>query len=120
MSLDTAPAIVESFFEQAEVAGLLLPDGWYGGRPMENHHRLTFVAQRPKRLLIELDDRILLSFSGRPKVEVATTKHALMAGTPTLIISGFGQAVLEYLEYVNDAPHVKSYTDGAVSLVAPS
>jgi hypothetical protein len=43
-----------------------------------------------------------------------------MAGTPTLIISGFGQAVLEYLEYVNDAPHVKSYTDGAVSLVAPS
>jgi hypothetical protein len=111
-------AVVESFFQQVKFAGLLLPDGWYGGRPMENRHRLTFVAQRPKRLLIELDDRILLSFSGDPTVQVTKTEHAMTDGTPTLVVSGFRQAVVDYLEYVNDSLHVRPYAAGAVSFVA--
>jgi hypothetical protein len=111
---------VQSFFDQALVAGLLLPDGWFGGRPMETHHRLTFVVHRPNRLLIELDERMLLSFSGAPAAEVKTLDLALADGTATLVISGFQQCVVEFLEYGSDAPHVASYTDDRVCFVAPT
>lgn len=115
-----AESTVRAFFEKVGVGGLLLPDGWFGGRPMEGHHRLTFVKALPKRLLIELDDQLLLSIVGEPRVEVTTTDLALADGTPTLMIEGFSQAVFEYLEYVNETPHVTSYRDGRISLVSPT
>lgn len=111
---------VMGFFDRAGVAGLLLPDGWFGGRPMEGHHSLSFVAARPKRLLIELDDQLLLSFSGSPEVFETVTEFALVEGTPTLVVEGFRQLVFDYLEYVNETPHVVSYTDGRVCLVSPT
>jgi hypothetical protein len=112
--------MVKGFFAKCEVAGLLLPDGWFGGRPMENQHRLTFVAQRPKRLLVELDDQILLSFSGGAVVTETTSQHALLGGTPTLVVSGFRQCVVEYLQYGSDAPDTASYRAGQVQFVAPT
>jgi hypothetical protein len=119
VAVDASARAVNAFFDRVTVAGLLLPDGWFGGRPMENQHRLTFVAERPKRLLIELDEQVLLSFSGRPDVNVITTDHAMARGTPTLEISRFRQCVIEYLEYGNDAPHSRSFLDGRVLLVSP-
>lgn len=110
---------VRDFFQEAQVAGLRLPDGWFGGRPMEGHHRLTFVVALPKRLLIELDDQLLLSIVGRPRIVATTTDLALADGTSTLVIEGFSQAVFEYLEYVNETPHVASYTEGRISFVSP-
>jgi hypothetical protein len=117
---DDLELTVRRFFDEALVAGLMLPDGWFGGRPMETHHRLTFLAARPKRLLIELDDQLLLSFPGRPEIELTTSELALADGTATLAISGYAQCVLEYLEYGNDRPHVVSYSVGEVYLVAPT
>jgi hypothetical protein len=111
---------ITEFFERAKGADLLLPDGWFGGRPMENRHRLTFVVERPKRLLIELDDQVLLSFSGPVKVEETRTNYALADGTPTLLIEGFTQLVIDFLEYVSETPHVSSYSEGRVYLVAPT
>lgn len=111
---------VRRFFDEALVAGLLLPDGWFGGRPMETHHQLTFVAARPKRLLIELDEQMLLSFAGQPIVEQTTSDLALADGTTTLVISGYRHCVLEYLEYGNDTPHVLTYAEGRVCFVAPT
>ena len=119
MTANDIEEAVRGFFAEASVAGLLLPDGWFGGRPMENHHRLTFVASRPKRLLIELDENVLLSFSGAPTVERASSAHAAADGTRTLVISGYRQCVLDFLEYVNETPHTASYTEGSVYLVAP-
>jgi hypothetical protein len=101
---------VREFFDAVEVAGLLLPDGWFGARPMENHHTLTFVASRPKRLLVELDHQLLLSFSGKPVVERTPSE---------LVIHSYRQCVFEWLEYVNETPHVATYTEGRVRLVAP-
>jgi hypothetical protein len=87
---------------------------------MENQHRLTFVAGLSERLLIELDDQLLLSIVGKPTVEVTTTDLAMSAGTPTLVIEGFSQVVFEYLEYVNETPHVRSYSDGRICCVSPT
>jgi hypothetical protein len=112
--------VVRGFFEKAQFAGLLLPDGWFGGRPMEGHHRLTFVSALSKRLLIELDDQLLISIVGEPRVQETTTDLALAGGTPTLVIEDFSQAVFEYLEYVNETPHVTSYTDGRICFVSPT
>jgi hypothetical protein len=113
--------VISEFFDRVRDVGLLLPDGWFGGRPMDGQFRLTFVAQRPKRLLLELDDQLLFSFSGHPVVSETTTQLASMSGTPTLIIRDFSQCVLEYLEYgKNERPHERAYLEGEVLLVAPT
>lgn len=111
---------VQRFFDRAGVAGLLLPDGWFGGRPMEGHHSLSFVVARPKRLLIELDNQLLLSFSGTPRITETVTELALAGGTVTLVVDSFRQLVFEYLEYVNETPHVVPYAEGRVYLVSPT
>jgi hypothetical protein len=113
-------AKVQAFFDDVLVAGLVLPDGWFGGRPMESHHRLTFVADRPKRLLVELDELLLLSFSGSPQVERTSSDLALAEGTPTLVIRGFQQCAVEYLEFANEAAHLDRFVEGQVLLVAPT
>jgi len=113
-------AVVRRFFDEVLVAGLLMPDGWFGGRAMEGHHRLTLVVSRPKRLLVELDEHLLLSFSGTPRIERTSSDLALADGTPALVIRDYRQCVLEFLEYANQAPHVAAYTEGQVCLVAPS
>jgi hypothetical protein len=115
-----AEGTVRRFFEETLVAGLLLPDGWFGGRPMENHHRLTFVVARPKRLLLELDEHLLLSLSGMPLVERTGSALEGSDGASTLVISGYQQCVLDYVEYANETPHAVVYTEGRICLVGPS
>ena len=88
---------------------------------MDALHQLTFVVARPKRLLIELDDQLLLSFAGPVKIEKTRTNYALADGTPTLVIEGFTQLVVDFTEYGNERPHVSSYPSGGrVCLVAPT
>ena len=110
---------VRTFFEEARVAGLLLPSGWFGGRAMENHHRLTSVVQEPMRLLIELDERLVLTFSGPVRVKTRNTVFALAGGTPTLVVDGFEQCMFDWHEYDSDTPHADIFHDGCVCFVAP-
>jgi hypothetical protein len=117
-------SVISEFFARVRFAGLLLPDGWFGGRAMDGLHQLTFVAQRPKRLLLELDDHLLFSFSGHPIVLETTTRYAAIGDideTPTLVIKDFSQCVLEYLDYGrNERPHERVFLEGEVLLVAPT
>ena len=108
-------AEVTKFFRTHSFAALLLPDGWFGGRPMENQHRLTFVASRPKRLLIELDDQVLLSIIGK-RVSV---RHITRDLGQSLVLDGFRACVIEYLDYGDDRPQpVMTFSDGAIEFVA--
>lgn len=75
---------------------------------MDTHHSLTFVIERPKRFLIELAGQLLLSFTDLPQITEATSDLVLAAGTPTLVVDGYRPLVFEYVEYVNEAPHVMS------------
>jgi hypothetical protein len=116
---ENSEILVRKFFEDNITVGLLLPDGWFGGRPMENQHRLTFVAARPRRLIVELDDRLLLSFSGESFiVEKKTSNLALESGTPSLEFRGYQQCIFEYLEYGTDSPHEKCYKAGLICMVS--
>jgi hypothetical protein len=75
---------------------LYLPDGWYSGRPMDAQHHLTFVLERPARLIVELDQRILLTFTGEElAVRRVVTDVLDSAGTPAVEIAGFTQLVVD-------------------------
>lgn len=110
---------VQSFFDESEVAGLRLPNGWFGGRAMEGHHCLTLVVDRPHHLIIELDSQVLLIFSGEAVVEVGRSTLAMESGTPTLSVSGFSQFVFDRLGYGDMLPHVEVFHEGVVQFVAP-
>lgn len=109
---------LREFWREHGPPGLLLPDGWFGGRPMENEHELTFLAARPKRLLIELDNQVLITLAGTElRITEVVTYHSLASGETTLELTGFSQAVVEYLGYVNDRPGLREYDRGTISLV---
>src|SRR3954452_17340876 len=90
-------------------------------RPADgNVHRLSFVTERPKRLLLELDDQLLLAFSGDVKVERCVSTRVLASGTLGLSFTGFSQLVLDRLAYGSDEPHVEAFSTGSVCLIAPT
>ena len=109
---------ISCFFEEVEAVGVLLPGRWFGGRPMENQHRLTFVADRSRRLILELDDVLLLSIVGSCTLRHTVTDQLFKEGTRALVISGFDQAVLEFVDSVDGTPHLESFQEGEIVLVA--
>ncbi|PNH91802.1 hypothetical protein [Vibrio diazotrophicus] len=53
---------IESWIKSNAVFGLKLPDGWFG-RPYDNQHKLTWVADRDNKLILELDNQMYLTFT---------------------------------------------------------
>jgi len=101
--------VVRVWFQTAGAAGLILPDGWFG-RPFDNLHRLTYLEARRYRLVLELDDQVLLIFD-RPEVARVESSE--------LVIEGFSQCVFDWLEYGSLRPQVKAFRSGSVRLVPP-
>jgi hypothetical protein len=113
--------LICDFFQRGSTVGLLLPDGWYGGRPMENQHVLTLALDRAGRLLVELDEHVLLTFTGPELwVEEILTDALDPAGTPAVAVGGFRQAVLDARLYGSDNADVKVFRDGRILFVSPS
>jgi hypothetical protein len=116
--MDDARAAVTAYFDEVKVAGLELPNGWFGGRRMDNLHELSFITPRPGRLLIELDEHLLLTFGGsldarRKRVEADTE-----LGTDELILSDFSQLIFDQRRYGEDAWTAKVYRSGTVTFAA--
>lgn len=97
--------IISAWFERNPIPSLALPDGWFGGRYGEGAHRLTYLEQRPRKLLIELDEQLLLSFTEVP---------AVSSSGEELVLSEFQQLVFDWQEYVNLTPHADRYSRGEV------
>jgi hypothetical protein len=112
---------ISEFFQRGSTVGLQLPDGWYGGRPMENQHVLTLALDRPGRLIVELDEHILLTFTGSNlSVEDVVTEALDRHGTPAVAVNGYRQAVLDVRLYGSDETTAKVYRDGPVLFVSPA
>lgn len=101
--------LIEGWFRATGGGGLVLPDGWFG-RPYDNIHRLTFLAIRPLWLILELDERLLLTVREPTSVGQRDSE---------LIISGFTSCVFDRKEYAGEKGYVKSYASGEVKLLAP-
>ena len=97
------------WFQTANAGGLILPDGWFG-QPYDNLHRLTYIETRPHKLLLELDDHLLLVFTNLTNARVEASE---------LILSNFAQCIFDWQEYGSLSPHTTVYKSGTVKLVPP-
>ena len=94
-----------SWFAGRPAPYMRLPDGYFGGRAGESCHKLTFVAARPHKLLVELDEQVLLVF---------TECHAAVSEEFEFSISDFRQLTVDGQEYVNMKPFQDTYGPGTV------
>ncbi len=101
--------VVEGWFARHGGGGLVLPDGWFG-RPHDNVHQLTFVASRPAWLIIELDERLLLTIHDPGPV----------LDSDDLVIAGFSTCSFDWIEYGSERRHSSRYQAGEVRVVAPA
>lgn len=109
---------IRDFFVEHKGIALHLPSGWIGGRPHDTHHQLTYVEQRPKRLLIELDDNILISISGSPVVSVRSVDFEDGSRELVLGITQFKSAVVDFLAYGSEKPSCWQIGDGEIAFSA--
>jgi hypothetical protein len=72
------------------------------GRPGDNLYRLTFIAERPHKLLVEFDDQIL----------VVLTEPQLVAQRDQEVLISFQQMTLDWQGYGDVTPHASTWTDG--------
>ncbi len=110
MSLESARKMVTQFFNKVEVAGLKLPNGWFG-RPYDNWHRLTDVhATEDEGMVIELDGQLQLQFLGQVRVKIDDN---------ILQLSGFTDLNWNWTEYGSPVHHREHFDSGVVELVGP-
>jgi hypothetical protein len=96
-------ALVSLFKSNLGLAHFVLPDGG-PGRPGDNLYELTFIAARQRKLLVELDDQLLLIVT-EPKVEAASDRAVHLA---------YRQLTFDWQEFVNLRPHASTYVVGTL------
>jgi hypothetical protein len=107
MTSTQAIETISEWFRAAGGGGLVLPDGWFG-RPHDNQHALTYLEARPHKVLLELDDQLLLTFT-----DLATARLE----AAELILEGFVQCVFDWQEHGTLVPHARVYHTGTVRFV---
>jgi hypothetical protein len=102
--IEAAKAALARLFESnGGLAHFELPDGG-PGRPGDNLYQLTFVLARQHKLLVELDDQLLLVFT-EPRVEASSDGEVQVSYT---------QLTFDWQEYGNLRPHVSTYGEGTL------
>lgn len=75
---------------------LVLPDGVFGGRVGEaSFNVVTYVEQRPHRLILELEEKLMLTF---------TELRSIEAREGELIFSGFEQLIMDFQAWGAKSP----------------
>lgn len=103
-------AAVREWFGAVAYAGLVLPDGWFG-RPYDSLLPLTDVQVLDDGLLVELDDRLRLTFRGDLACAADGEDGADLAISATAIAFG-------WREHGSDRPRSDAYDGGTVRLVS--
>ena len=102
---------IRDWFSSVGGGSLYLPNGWFG-RPYDGIHQLTYIEHRPHKLLMELDNQLLLVFTDLGSVDVKEDVKET-----ELVLTGFVQLVFDWQEYVSLVPHVEIYRSGVVRIV---
>ena len=88
---------------------LLLPDGWYGGRPFEGQHKLSSMESSEKDLTIGLDSHLSLAF-----VNLRDARE----GAGELILAPFDKLVFDSIGYGCGTRYpTRIFTEGEVRFV---
>ena len=107
MSNYDAVASVREFFGGVGYAGLVLPSGWFG-RPYDNLLSLTRSEATPKSLLLELDDQLILSFSGDVRAS---------ASEKGMELRGYTSLVFAWTEFGSNASDRDEFVSGTIEFV---
>lgn len=114
------PKDIKQFFSRNIPVGLHFPDGWFGGRPMENHCDLTFVHHSPSHLILELNDHILLTFCGKDLCVERTIIDLLTPdGAPAVTVTDFVHCVVDNVYQGATDGSVDVYREGVIAFVSP-
>jgi hypothetical protein len=101
---------IQRWFQSSEIPpGLILPNGWFG-QPHDNQHQLTFLTARKHKVLLELDDLLLLS---------VTELGEVRDEGPELVLTQFTQLVFDWQGEPLLEPHAYLYRSGEVRFVRP-
>jgi hypothetical protein len=105
-----AAKVIKAFFARDVPIDLFLPDGWSGGRPMENYHDLKSVSLLPEELIVNLKGGFSLAVRGKShSVRETVTKLLWPNGSPAVEISEFKELIYRW-------PGGSSTYDGGVAL----
>ena len=99
---------IEEFFDDHSVAGLILPNGWFG-RPYDSFHRLSACTVEDDTMRVELDGRLNLSFAGDRLVAVS--------GRDGLTVRGYDTVAWDWHPYDTLDQHHEVFSAGEVTFV---
>lgn len=105
---------VVEWFAKVRMASMVLPSGWFGGRCGENLHELTGIWARDYKLILELDDQLLLVFTG---IKSAHIEEFVDRGSEELVLDGFVRLVFDWLAYGSLGPDTEIFDRGEVRFV---
>ena len=100
---------VRDWLDQVKQAGLELPRGWFG-RPYDNQHEHSWSAVTSSKILLELDQQILV---------IITEPGEVLITAGQLRIAGCRQVCLDWQEYGNMRAHVDDHGGGSVTFHGP-
>jgi hypothetical protein len=107
MSAQSILEVVEQWFREVGSASLKLPSGWFG-RPYDNLHRLTAAHALADRLILVLDNQMVLTLAHPTNVAVDGGR---------LSVSGFTHASWDWDEYGFPRPHLETFQGGEIEFL---
>jgi hypothetical protein len=106
MTRDKVYTTVLKWFRDHPSATLVLPDGVFGST--NDVLQLTYITNRPRKLLVELNGQFMLVFTDPQKADVVDGN---------LILNNFAQVLFDWQEGSDVSPHAKVYKYGDVKFV---
>jgi hypothetical protein len=105
----TIPSTIHTWQKATPSFGIILPNAWFG-RPYDNQHEITWLEDRKYRLLIEVDEQMLLILTKTPQFE-------LNVDGKDLVMSNFLRLTFERLAYSDLSMHTESFDKGELRFV---
>ncbi|MES2397650.1 MAG: hypothetical protein V4549_16690 [Bacteroidota bacterium] len=101
---------IENWKSKNKSFGIVLPSGWFG-RPYDNFHHITWIADRKFKLLIEIDEQILLVFTKTKQFEV-------IHDNKDLLFKIFLRLTFDRLGYGDLTVHTETFDNGEIRFVS--
>jgi hypothetical protein len=109
MNRDKIYTTVLKWFRDSPISKLVLPDGAYEGG--SDFFQLTYITNRPRKLLVELNGQFLLVF---------TDPGTALIANDQLIINEFAQVLFDWQEGSDTTTRAKVYKYGDVRFLPAS
>ncbi len=98
----------QHWFKKHGQTRLILPDGLFG-KPTDIY-QITFLRQRPRKIILELNGQYLLIFTDVARIVVEDSE---------LVVSDFAQVLFDWQEGDDPMPHARVYKYGEVKFAPP-